>query len=209
MYGDPFGLHSKVRGFFDDTLFRKWTRLSLRLAGISDNNSTYAERESALEKLDWPRGYGRTTIHTERGAKSPDASYYADGLGVRSVVLEIAHRNESFKALQKEVAWWHAAGVGLALGIYIDPKSNDSNPSLILLSQTHEQTTIKQQRFGCNSGCTAPRLPKFQLQIPLRYLCNKNLQALGVYDECLLIDLYKVQRDVITYLQVMQAASAN
>ena len=206
MYGDPFGLHSNVRGFFDQSLQREWTRLTFRLSGISDTNSTHAERERALDKRDWPHGYGRTTIYTEKGAKSPDASYYADGLGVRSVVLEIAHRNESFKALLKEVAWWHAAGVGLALGIYIDPKSDHSNPNLILLSQTHEQSTIKQQRFGCNSGCTAPKLPKFQLQIPLRYVCNKNLQSLGVYDKFLPIDLYEVQQDVISCLQFMQAA---
>ncbi len=58
----------------------------------------------------------------------------------RSLVVEVAHRNESFTALQEEVAWWQAAGVGLVLGIFVDVHSDSNDPTLVLLSQSKGST---------------------------------------------------------------------
>ena len=91
-------------------------------------------------------------MYTAVGAKSPDASFYVAGFGARSVVIEIAQRND-FAASREEIAFRHAAGVGLALGFFVDPKSDKSNPNLILLSHLLEEPAAKQQCFGRMSGC--------------------------------------------------------
>lgn len=51
--------------------------------------------------------YGRTTMYTSRGAKSPDLSFYAAKFASgKSLVIGIAHLNEGFAALQDEMEWW-------------------------------------------------------------------------------------------------------
>ena len=202
MYGDTGWVHAHLQGYFLQEFTRQLLQLSMNIAGLSYDNSSYEQRSKAQDELgilDGFQPYGRTTMYTALGAKSPDASFYAVGFGARSVVVEIAHRNESFAALREEIAFWHAAGVGLALGFFVDPKSDKSNPNLILLSHLLEEPAAKQQRFGQMSGCSNPGLPVFQLQIPVSFLLESALHA--ALNRNINIDLYKVQQKVIEYWQ--------
>jgi len=202
MYGDTGWVHAYLQGYFLQEFLSQLHKLSMDIAGVSDDQSSYEQRWRAQDELGVEEGfrpYGRTTMYTALGAKSPDASFYAAGFGARSVVIEIAHRNESFAALREEIAFWHAAGVGLALGFFVDPKSDKVNPNLILLSHLLEEPAVKQQRFGRMSGCSNPGMPAFQLQIPISLLLESKLHA--ALDKHINIDLYKVQQEVIEYWQ--------
>ena len=202
MYGDSGAVHSGICGYWLAAIGHEIGKLSQTLsAEMSIKSSTaHAGRENTSRLMGLPQTYGRTTMYTEMGAKSPDGSFYVAGFGARSVVLEVAHRNESLKVLQQEVAWWHAAGVGLVLGIYIDVNSDKSNPMLILLSHALEHSGLKQHRFGRDSGCTAYGLPEFQLQIPVKFLLDSSLPE--VLDKCISLDLYEIQQRVIGLMKV-------
>ena len=202
MYGDTGWVHACLQGYFLQELISQLLQLSMNIAGLSYENSSCEQRSKAQDELGIKKGfrpYGRTTMYTVLGAKSPDASFYPAGFGARSVVVEIAHRNESFAALRKEIAFWHAAGVGLAVGIFVDPKSDKSNPNLILLSHFLEEPAAKQQRFGRMSGCSNLGLPAFQLQIPVGLLIESQLHA--ALDRHINIDLYELQQEVIEHWQ--------
>lgn len=103
------------------------------LAGINFDNVVYEQRAQAHDACPWPEGYGGTTIYTDRGAKSPDLSFYV-GMVLRSLVVEVAHRNASLADLQEEGAWRSKAGVGLVLGFLVDVHSDSNNPTSALLS---------------------------------------------------------------------------
>ena len=199
MYGETGSVHSSLQGYFTAVVGNKLAKLSLELAGISSGTDlSQSRRDQAAQALGLPasiRPLGRTTMYTKLGAKSPDASFYTDGYGSNSVVLEVAHRNESLAVLREEVAWWHEAGVGLALGIFVDPNSDCSDPNLILLSQCSYQANSEQKRFGRLSGCTRSGLPDFQLHIPLKYLLHH--QSHQVLNNSISIDLYEIQQRVI------------
>lgn len=199
MYGDTGWVHAYLQGYFAQEFLRQLLQMSMEIAGLSYDNSSYEQRSEAHEAVEGFYPYGRTTIYTSLGAKSPDASFYTCGIGARSVVVEIAHRNESFAALREEIAFWHAAGVGLALGVFIDPNSDKGNPNLILMSQLLEEPRPKQQRFGRMSGCSRSGLPGFQLQIPVSLLLDSKLTDL--LDRHIDIDLYKLQQKIISYWQ--------
>ena len=206
MYGDTGCVHSGICGSFAQTVILKACAMDWELAGLPKEGSTYEQRVQAADT--WGvsealRPSGRTTMYTEQGAKSPDASYYACGFGSTSLVLEVAHRNEGFAVLKQEIAWWHAAGVGLALGIFVEPASDKSDPSLVLLSQRHHESKLTQKRFGRLSGCRTANLPEFQLKIPLRFLLDHPMQE--VMDKSLLIDLYKLQQNIVRDMEVSQA----
>ena len=152
--------------------------------------------------------YGRTTMYTSWGAKSPDLSFYAGRFSCgQPVVVEIAHRNESFVALQQEVEWWHEAGAGLAIAVFVDATADIMDPDLILLTFMRGSAAMTQKPFGYMSGCNAAELPEFILQIPLKYLAEGASPA--VLEKFVLIDLYKLQQKVISLLRSSRGPEAN
>lgn len=197
MYGDPGTVHARVSGYISQQIVLKLCSLSNVLAGLI-SESTFAEKQSqSQDVVDGCQPWGRTTMYTAQGAKSPDASYYVGKVSCgRSVVIKIAHRNESFAALREEIAWWHNANVGLVLGVFIDVRSDITDANLILLSHSRESCVMAQKRFGYTSGCNAVGLPGFQLHIPVRLLSGSGSQDLQ--DNCISIDLYKLQQMIIS-----------
>ena len=119
-------------------------------------------------------------------------------------MIEIAHRNESFVALQQEMQWWHEAGIGLAIAIFVDSKSDITDPNLILLTFMRDSADMTQKRFGHMSGCNAAKLPEFMLQIPLEYLGEG--ASPDVLDRFVLIDLFQLQQKVISLLHPSHGA---
>lgn len=199
MYGDTGGVHAGLSGYIFQSLLAKHCVLSLELAGTS-HSSSEQQRSAAFDTVPL-KSFGRTTMYTRcRGAKSPDLSFYADGTpSSRSVVFEIAHRNEDFVALQREVQWWHDAGIGLSVGIFVDPHSDISDPNLILLTYSSGHTAMTQKRFGHMSGCNAAKLPHFMLQIPYEHLID-NVSQQEVLNTFIPLDLHKLQQKIIKLL---------
>ena len=200
MYGDTGKVHSGTSGYIFQALILEVVRISEEPAGTSSHGSTEQQRSTLRhEARNWLQPYGRTTMYTSWGAKSPDLSFYAGSLSSgQSVVIEIAHQNETFVALQQEMEWWHEAGIGLAIAIFIDAKSDITDPNLIMLTFMRGHAAMTQKRFGHMSGCNAAKLPEFMLQIPLRYLAEGATP--DVPDKLVLIDLYKLQQKIISLL---------
>lgn len=196
MYGDTGVVHSGISGHIFRSLILQHCRLSKELAGISQS-STEQQRSAAFD-VSLLEAFGRTTMYTRcAGAKSPDLSFYVGRFfSGRSVVIEIAHRNEDFVALQKEVQWWHEAGIGLSIGVFVDPQSDISDPNLILLTYVKGHSTMAQKRFGHMSGCNAAKLPHFMLQIPLDYVSELESRE----NTFISLDLYKLQQEIIKLL---------
>lgn len=200
LYGDTGFTHACLSGYFTQAIAGELCSLSWEIAGITFENSTLEQRRQAGRALGRPRGYGRTTMYTDRGARSPDSSFYGGKISCgRSLVIEVAHGNESFQALQKEIKWWHAAGVSMVLGVWVDVNSEVTDPNLILLSQTQESHTMRQKPFGHASGCTQLGLPDFQLEIPVNLLLNHDSPE--VLNKCINLDLYEMQQDIIEFLK--------
>ena len=203
MYGDPATVHARTRGYISQRIVSACCFVAYDLAGIDPDNSTIEQRAQAHDAFPWPEGYGGTTMYTDRGAKSPDLSFYVGMVSSgRSLVVEVAHRNESFAALQEEVTWWHEAGVGLVLGIFVDVHSDSNDPILVLLSQSRDSSVMSEQQFGHGSGCTAADLSDFELQIPLGCLIDHTSQE--VLCRCISMDLFKLQQRIIDWVKIMQ-----
>ena len=206
LYGDTGKVHSGISGYIFQTLIKEVVKIFKEPAGTSAHGSTQQQQSTLRhEASDWLQPYGRTTMYTSWGAKSPDLSFYAGKLSSgQSVVIEIAHRNESFVALQQEMKWWHQAGIGLAIAIFVDTKSDITDPNLILLTFMRDSADMTQKRFGHMSGCNAAKLPEFMLQIPLEYLGEG--ASPDVLDRFVLIDLFQLQQKVISLLHPSHGA---
>ncbi len=203
MYGDPGTVHARTRGYMSQRIVSSCCLVAYDLAGIHPDNSTIEQRAQAHAAFPWPEGYGGTTMYTDRGAKSPDLSFYVGRFSSgQSLVFEVAHQNESFAALQDEITWWHEAGVGLVLGVFVDVHSDSNDPSSVLLSQSKDSSVMSEQQFGHGSGCTAADLFDFQLQIPLGCLIDHASQE--VLSQCISMDLFKLQQRIIDWIQIMQ-----
>ena len=207
MYGDPGPVHARLRGRFLAELSKQAFEVLKQVAGLSSKDSSYEQQRKAAQELGELDPFGGSTMYTDLGAKSPDASFYPAGFGARSLILEIAHRNESFAALKQEVAFWHAAGIGLVLGIFIDPTSDNSDPNLILLKHAFGSSTTEQQCFGRLSGCTKLGMPEFQLQLPVKLLLDSKSDE--VLKRHISLDLYQMQQKLIDWLHVQAAAQAH
>lgn len=203
MYGDPGTVHARTRGYISQRIVSACCFVAYDPAGVHPDNSTMEQRAQAHAAFPWPEGYGGTTMYTDRGAKSPDLSFYVGRASSgRSLVIEVAHRNESFAALQDEITWWHEAGVGLVLGIFVDVHSDSNDPNLVLLSQSKDSSVMSEQKFGHGSSCTAADFSDFQLQIPLGCLIDHPSQE--VLSRCIAMDLFKLQLRIIDWVQIMQ-----
>lgn len=185
MYGDTGGVHACTSGYIFQSIVLEVSRISEQLG---------------RRRL---HPFGRSTMYTSRGAKSPDLSFYAAKFASgKSVVIEIAHLNESFAALQHEVEWWHEAGIGLCIGIFIGGHSDIADPNLILLSYMQGCTALVQKRFGHMSGCSAANMSEFMLQIPVRFLVEDSSQEDLVLNKTVLIDLFELQQEIISLLSI-------
>lgn len=144
---------------------------------------------------------GKTTLYCEHGAKSPDVSWYPNGFDdARSVVIELAHRNESLGGLRDEVDWWHTAGVGLAIGVFIDVHSDPADPRLVLLTHSRSGSLV-QRSFGKGSGCGERGLARFQLKIPVNHLVQAQCLPPDVASDVVLIDLFDLRTRILRELQ--------
>ena len=110
-------IHARTRGYISRCIVSACCFVAYDLAGVHPDNSTMEQRAQAHAAFPWPEGYGGTTMYTDQGAKSPDLSFYVGRASSGRSLVEVAHRNESFAALQDEITWWHEAGVGLVLAI--------------------------------------------------------------------------------------------
>jgi hypothetical protein len=148
-----------------------------------------------------PCNAGRTTLYCEQGAKSPDTSWYPNGFGdSRSVVVELAYRNESLAGLRDAVNWWHTAGVGFVIGIFIDVHSDPVDPVLIILMRSRGENLV-QRRFGKRSGCFERGLSRFQLAIPLDHLVKPKYLPPDGNKAAVTVDMFDLRKTILNYLR--------
>ena len=99
-----------VRAYLQGYFLVEFLQLSMNMAGLSGDHSSYEQRSRAHNELgvtklgvsamgapQCTQPYGK--VPRRKLLRSPA------GFGARSVVLEIAHRNESFAALHEEIAF--------------------------------------------------------------------------------------------------------
>ena len=101
MYGDTGKVHSGISGYIFQALIMQVVRISEELARASSHGSTEQQQSTLQYKArNWLQPYGRITVYTSWGAKSPDLSFYTGRLSRgQSVVIDIARQIESFIAL--------------------------------------------------------------------------------------------------------------
>lgn len=109
----------------------------MSIPGLSYDNSSYERRSIARDELGIQKAVGVPQC-TQVWGQSPQMqaslllALVPDLLWLTLITAMKALR------LCKEIAFWRAAGVRLALGFFVDPKYDRSNPTLILLSHLLE-----------------------------------------------------------------------